>query len=181
MTRRNASPRAPDPFSVFGRTGTPEDMSGLDRDIEAVADRLIGGDTDLRPEDVRYLGYALAVYRTRRGMVLTEDHLRLLAAALGIERMSLRAAEKVGLPPVRDHEKFLAAADAVAAQPDVSDYALARIAGVDRGTIRRWRELRAFWRRVRIARFLAGERTDRDRAHAAMWAKAFDRARKRRE
>jgi hypothetical protein len=155
--------RAPDPFPTFERTGTPGEMDAADANIEALSDKLIGAlsrakdlpagsNDDLKPEDVRFLAYALAVHRTRKGKVLSEAHLSLLAAALGIHRTSTRAAAEIGLPPVRDLPKFHEAADAEALYPDISENKLAQLIGVANKTIREWREMPTFQARVSFGR-----------------------------
>lgn len=126
-------------------------MAALDADIGAVADHLIealrlaealpakAGDDRPKAEDVRFMAYALATFRTRRGGVLTEDHLRLLAAALQVRRPSLAAGEFVGLPRVKKLDAFLAAADRQGSELAISEIGLARAVGVEARTIRAWR------------------------------------------
>lgn len=176
--------RAPDPWEIFPRTGTPEDMAALDRNIEQIADQLIAvldhvksqpaatQADGLKAEDVRFLAYALITYRSRRDGVLTEHHLRLLAAALAIQRQSLAATAFVGMPAIDKLDEFLAATALQANEPKISETKLAKAVGVDRKTIRGWRKLPEFDRRVHTIRFLAGERTARDNEVAASWAKA---------
>ena len=161
----DAWPRAPVPFPIFERRGVPDDINRMDRDIEQIADRLIA-DLDrakrtsatpgLKPEDVRFLAHTLVVHRTRRGGVLSEHHLRLLYAALGIQRQSVRAANFVGLPPVEDLAKFYAAADLQACEPNISINRLASEVKVERKTICAWRKLKEFKERVRFIRYLKG-------------------------
>jgi hypothetical protein len=177
--------RAPDPFPIFTRTGTPDDMNALDHNIEVIAPRLIadlarakrtGVGTKsptlrliLKPEDVRFLAYALVVHRTRRGGVLSEAHLQLLHAALDIRRQSVRGAKAAGLPPVKNLEKFLAAADLQARETNISENRLASKAGVDRKTIRAWRMMKEFKQRVRSTRYFEGNPTEEDRALITNW------------
>jgi hypothetical protein len=173
---------APDPFPLFQRNGTPDDMNALDANIEAVADTLIAAldyakahpvakaPNRLKPEDVRYLAYALAVHRARNGKALTEDHLRLLAAALAIARPSLKAAEFVGVAPVKDLATFIKAADIEASAPEISENGLPRQVKVDNKTIRSWRRLPQWRQRVRATRYWNGNPTDEDRAIARSWA-----------
>lgn len=167
--------RAPDPFPLFQRTGTPDDMDALDGNIEAVADMLVAAldhakskpvasePNRIKPEDARYLAYSLAVHRSRHDRPLTEHHLRLLAAALAIERPSVRAGEVVGLPPVKDLQKFTEAADAEAREPGISQNKLAKAVSVEQATIRAWRKLPGFKSRVQYVRWLEAN-------HDAVWA-----------
>jgi hypothetical protein len=185
--------RAPDPFPIFRRRGTPDNMDELDCNIEHIADQI---DADLlrahrttvaakspklrptlKPEDARFLAYALIVHRTRRGGVLTEGHLRLLHSVLSIKRPSLRAAEAVGMSPVKDPAKFLSAADLQAREPTISENCLATKIGVDRKTIRAWRRTPEFKQRVRATRYLAGNLSEEDQKIKEFWIKAFGRRR----
>jgi hypothetical protein len=105
--------RAHDPFPIFKRTGTPDNLREFDRSIGDTADHLIRelergkrlptNVKGLKREDVHFLAYALVVHRTRNGGVLTEDHLRLLAAALALrpDHVPSRAAVFFGLPPIK--------------------------------------------------------------------------------
>jgi hypothetical protein len=79
--------------------------------MEAIADELVSRlemnaehpqcHEKLTNEDIRVITYVLIVHRSRRGGVLGEGHLRLLAHALGIKRESVRGAEYLGLLPVK--------------------------------------------------------------------------------
>lgn len=159
-----ASEDAPYPFTVFARTGFPGDISALDRDICRVADESIAAlnyakskpaakePNHLKPEDVRFLAYSLPAFRTRNDEALTENHLRLLAAALGVDRVPARAAEMFGIPSIRNQTKFLAAAECQACAPTISVRRHAAIAAVDRKTIRAWRKEENFESAVRAFR-----------------------------
>jgi len=148
--------RAPDPFPLFQRTGTPDDMNEADANIEAIADRLIAEIEKPKGKKAaavaRHLAYAFAVHRTRRGKTLTEHHLRLLAAALRITKPSARAAAFVGLSPVEDLATFIRAADIEASIPGITANKLAAEVGVDHKTIKAWRTMDAWRRRVAAVR-----------------------------
>jgi hypothetical protein len=165
--------RAPDPFPVFKPRGTPANLDGLDRSIADTADHLIrelerakrlpSRKGNLTREGVRFLAYALLVHRTRNREALAEDHLRLLASALGIrpDHVPSGAAAFLGLPPIKasHYLKFVRAADADR-EPDISENELAKRIGVDRGTIRSWRKMKAYRERVEGAdpKIVAGKK-----------------------
>jgi hypothetical protein len=198
------SKRAPDPFPVFKPRGTPANLDGFDRSMADTADHLVreleraerlpSRKGNLTREGVRFLAYALVVHRTRNGEALAEDHLRLLASALGIppayalvvhrtrngealaedhlrllasalgirpDHVPSGAAAFLGLPPIRasHYLKFVRAADADR-EPDISENELAKRVGVDRGTIRSWRKMKAYRERVRGAdpKIVAGKK-----------------------
>ena len=183
--------RAPDPFPIFKRAGTPDGLNELDCNIECIADGLIADlrraqrttararspklRPTLKPEDARFLTYALIVHRTRHGGVLSEAHLRLLHAVLGIQRLSLRAAEAAGMPAVKDFAAFVSAADLEAREPTISENRLARGVGVDRKTIRAWRKMKEFGEHVRATRYFEGNATEEDRKIKESWVKAMGR------
>jgi hypothetical protein len=159
--------RAPDPFPVFKPRGTPANLDGFDRSIADTADHLIrelgrakrlptNVKNGLKREDLHFLAYALVVHRTRNGEALTEDHLRLLAAALDLQpgRVPSRVAAFLGLPPIKagHYLTFLRAADLDARDPEVSENKLAECVGVDRGTIRSWRKMKPYRDRVQWVR-----------------------------
>jgi DNA-binding XRE family transcriptional regulator len=132
----------------------------MDRNIDATADRLIAAlnhakdypsspqPDGRKPEDVRFLAYTLTFYRTQRGKVLSEGHLRLLHAALGIQRPSIAVTEALGMPRVQKIDEFLEASAIQAADPDISENKLAKSVGVGRDTIKRWRAMPQFYSRI---------------------------------
>ena len=177
--------KAPDPFPDFPRFGVPGEIRTIDDDIERVAPVLIDileqadslprrkNDDRLTAEDVRFLAYSLAVWRTRQGKPLSESHLALLGACLAVKRQSLGATAYLGLPPVKNLQGFLEAADMVAREPKSSANALAKATGADRKTVSAWLKEDAFARRVRATRFREGiHLTAEDQAIRAFWAEA---------
>ena len=183
-------PRAPDPFPMFKRYGVPEEIKSLDRDIDAVADQAISDlarakattararspklASTYKPADVSFLAYMAVAYRTRSGGVLDEGHLRLLHAALDIRRPSLPAAAAIGLPPVKNLEKFNEAADVYAREPTISDKELAKRVGVDRKSMRLWRKMKQFERRAQGTRISEGVPNQEDRAISAAWDRMYE-------
>lgn len=161
------SKRAPDPFPTFTRTGVPDEFSAIDKSIAdgAEADRLIerlqeidrkgvGAADGLTGEDIRFVAYAAVVFRVRRDTPLSEGHLRLLAAALGIERAPPGIGRQFGIAPVENHAAFIAAADVVARDTKISKNKLAMLVGVSRRTIDRWLKMPEFQRRAKASREL---------------------------
>jgi hypothetical protein len=160
--------RAPDPFPTFTRCGVPDNFAQFDKAIDIYADEWIAALAKanqalskrdrkrLKREDILFLVYTAVVYATRHHGKLTEAHLRLLHAALGIKRPSKRATEFIGLANVEEPNRFkmLSAADIEARDADISDRELARRLGVARGTIRNWRKAPSYNDRVAYIRAL---------------------------
>jgi hypothetical protein len=115
---------------------------------------------DLTREDANLLAYALVLHRVRDGRKITEDHLRMLASALGVRgtRVSARVAELLGFPAVEPahYALFLQAADREAREPGISKYALSDALKVDERTIGRWRGMKEYTDRVEFVRASEG-------------------------
>jgi hypothetical protein len=163
--------RAADPVPVFTRCGTPDNLNEIDvsRSVSELltilekATEVAAWDCKLKPADIEAITYTLIVHETRRERVLTEDHLRLLEAALHFRSLSAAARAFLGLPPVRDDELlevYLQCAAWDAEKPMSARELQRKLAAeynikVDEGTIRRWRKQLGYRSRVR---FIQGSR-----------------------
>lgn len=161
--------RALDPFPEFTRFGTPDNLGEHDAYLGEIADDLEKRVTrngasshkkegDLTNEDIRFVAYALIAHRVRRGKLLDEDHLRMLAAGLDIKRLSTTGAHYLGISPVKGEKaaKYHRAAEVEAEHPEIRAEDLAKEVGVSPTTIRAWRRFPQFARRVEYCRALKG-------------------------